>query len=491
MKKNTFNKLRKLAACPALLIGVIAFILFSNSTLSQNVIVSDSVLMDIKYLSSPEMAGRLPGTQGFDMASDYCKKIFKNYGLKSFDSIPDYTQFVPLEKNKIIGPCDFSIIHPEKGKLRFKLGENYNFRGFTGSGEKKLDLVFCGFGITQNNYDDYASVDAKGKAVVIFKGEPNIEKLTTEAFTIRSRVQDAVNHGAEAVIFIPLPSAKQGIPVGSTMCGCGEQHENIPQIQTDSATSALLFANTEINIAESCNSIRKLAKPASAELKSQIYVNVQAVYVPEIKSYNTIGFIEGSNPDLKDEYIILMAHIDHVGNQCEVIYPGANDNTSGCGALLEYIRLFSESKPERSIIFAMLTAEEYGLKGSEYLASNLPIAKEQIVAAFNFDCIASGDSIQIGNGKDSPELYKIAIRSDKEKLVISNTWAGGGADLTAFHNIGIKGLYFVTKYSYTNLHLPSDTYENINPDIYRSIIKLGYRTIKEVASANFKNNKNK
>jgi hypothetical protein len=467
-------------------IAIFASVFFLSSGIkAQSIIISDSILLDVKYLSSSELAGRLPGTQGYDLASEYCESIFKNYDVQSFDSLNGYKQFVPVEKNRIIGPCDFAVIVPDKGKQRLKHGENYNFRGFTGSGQKELDVVFCGFGISQSDYDDYANVDVKGKAVVIFKGDARIDSINTEAFTIRSRVQNAVNHGAEAVIFIPFPDAQRNKPIGSTMCGEGEQQINIPQIQTDSVTAALLFEKSGLNLADCYNSIKTTAKPCSAVLKTKIAVNVEAVYVPEIKSYNTIGFIEGSDPKLKDEYILLTAHIDHVGSQCQVIYPGANDNASGCGAVLEYVRLFSVNKPERSIIFALLTAEESGLKGSEFLAANLPVDKDKIVAVFNFDCIASGDSIQIGNGKSSPELFNIAKKNDKEKLMLTDTWSGGGADLTAFHNIGLQGLYFVTRYSYTHLHLPTDTYENINPDIYKSIVKLGYLTIREVASDKF------
>lgn len=458
----------------------------SFMAISQNPVSVDNIKTNLEFLSNSNLKGRLPGTQGYDIASDYCKEKFALYNLKSFNLTDKYTQIVPLEKNIIIGPCDFSVVHYSKGRMKHKLGTNYNFRGFTGSGEKTLETVFCGFGISQSDYDDYANVDVNGKAVLIFKGEANLDSIKTDPFTIRSRTQTAVEHGAEAVIFIPMPGVERNKPIGSTMCGEGEQHADIPQIQIDNETLNLLLDGSEIDIANLYAKIKSTQKPESHILKSRIYVNVQASYVPEIKSYNTIGYIEGSDSVLKNEYILVTAHIDHVGSQCELIYPGANDNASGCTAVLEIARLMSQENPERSIIFALLTAEESGLHGSKFLAANLPVDSSQIVAAFNFDCIASGDSIQIGNGLSNPELYKIAKINDTEKLMVKDTWSGGGADLTAFSAIGIPGLYFVSKYSYTNLHLQSDTYENANIPILVSITKLGYQVVKTVSKGDYK-----
>ena len=106
---------------------------------------------------------------------------------------------------------------------------------------------------------------------------------------------------------------------------------------------------------------------------------------------------------------------------------------------------------------------------------------------FNLDCIGYGDSIQVGNGKSSPELWGIAkkIDDDNFNLLVESTWNGGGADLTPFYEKGIPGLYFVSKYSYDHLHQPSDTPETLNPELYEKIVKLVYLTAKEVADGNY------
>ena len=170
-------------------------------------------------------------------------------------------------------------------------------------------------------------------------------------------------------------------------------------------------------------------------------------------------------------------------------FPGANDNASGSAGVIELAEAFqkSELKPRRSILFVLFASEEQGLFGAKHFVENTKIDSEKIVAMFNLDSIGSGDSIQVGNGKSSPELWSVARKIDKENfnLVVEDTWSGGGADLTPFYEIGIPGLYFVSKYSYDHLHLPTDTPETLNPELFESIVRLAYLTAREVADGNY------
>jgi Zn-dependent M28 family amino/carboxypeptidase len=204
---------------------------------------------------------------------------------------------------------------------------------------------------------------------------------------------------------------------------------------------------------------------------------------------NIIGKIEGTDPALKEEYLIIGAHLDHVGSQAGLLFPGANDNASGSAAVLDLAEAFQKSdlKPKRSILFVLFTAEEQGLFGSKFFVENLNIDTNKIIAMFNLDSVGSGDSIQVGNGKSSPELWNIARKIDDENfnLVVEDTWNGGGADLTPFYEIGIPGLYFVSKYSYEHLHLPTDIPETLNQNLFESIVKLAYLTAREVAGGHY------
>ncbi len=215
------------------------------------------------------------------------------------------------------------------------------------------------------------------------------------------------------------------------------------------------------------------------------------------KTMNVVGLLEGSDPQLKDEYLIIGAHLDHVGSQAGLLFPGANDNASGSAAVIQLANAFSldNMKPKRSVLFVLFASEEQGLFGSKHFVDNLNllageagINPEKIIAMFNLDSIGYGDSIQVGNGKSSPELWNLADKIDEanSNLMVKDTWNGGGADLTPFYEKEIPGLYFVSKYSYDHLHLPTDLPETLNPSLYENLVKLVYLTAREVANSSYK-----
>lgn len=457
---------------------------------SESKVSTDSLLKYVLYLSSDQMEGRLPGTEGYELASAYVIHNFSRWGIQWFSSIGSYKQIVPLENNIISGPCIFQIQHYQKGNIDLQLGKQYNFRGFTGSGDMTIETVFCGYGLHNNEYSDYKNIDVKGKAVLIFKGNPDFSNgKTYEPFSIRNRAQIAKDQGASAVIFIPIPGTERPGPIGSVMCGEGNYIPDMPLIQIDPQTTEFLFDGCQISLQEAYLNLKTSGVPQSTNLLSKIYVHVQTRYLESIEAFNIIGYIEGADPLLKSEYIFLTAHLDHVGSQCDVIYPGANDNASGSAAVMEMARLFSKIRQKRSIVFCLLTAEEQGLFGAKYLASHLPVDTNKIIAVFNFDCIAVGDSIQIGNGLTCPGLFDIVKSQDDRHLVISDTWKGGGADLTPFSELQIPGLYFVSKYSYTHLHLPSDKIETLNPELFSTIVQLGFLTTINISEGKYKREK--
>ena len=181
------------------------------------------------------------------------------------------------------------------------------------------------------------------------------------------------------------------------------------------------------------------------------------------------------------------AHLDHVGSQAgKIFFPGANDNASGSAALLQIARAFSslKEKPKRSIIFVFFASEEQGLNGSKFFADNMPFSKEKVKAMINMDCVGYGDSIQVGGGESAPSFWNIAkqIDTDNDRLLVTRTWKGGGADAEPFFSKGIKTLYFVTTNSYKHLHMLTDTPETLNQNLFEAITRLAYLTAMNIAN---------
>lgn len=473
---------------------IFSFIVFPQTTdPGLESIKSEELLHTVKILASPEYDGRLSGSEGYNKAAIFAAERFKQLGLlPAGDGV--FFQYLNVEYNKIDTPAVFNLIN---GDTRFPyiLGKDFVLRGFTGAANIALPVAFCGYGISRPDlrYDDYEKINVKDKIVMVFKQSPtwklNEEPWSKDSPREKSRI--AYEHGAKGILFVSRPNDEKPQPlIGSVMHGEGEQIDSFPQLQISQEVANDFLESAGISISECQKQIDSNRTPKAFLTNSIAEIIVNTHYEKSARTMNVIGKIEGSDPEFKDEYLIIGAHLDHVGSQAGLLFPGANDNASGSAGVLELAKAFqiSKPKPKRSILFVLFASEEQGLFGSKYFVENMKISPEKIVAMFNFDCIGYGDSIQVGNGKSSPLLWNIARKIDQEnsKLMVADTWSGGGADLTPFYEKGIPGLYFVSKYSYDHLHQPTDTPETLNPQLLEKIVGLGYLAAKGVAGGNYK-----
>jgi len=447
----------------------------------------------VKTLCSAEFDGRLPGSEGYNKAANFAAEKFQQIGLLPAGD-ENYFQYLNVEHNQIDSSVVFKVITPNE-IFSYQLGKDFVFRGFTGSGYFTLPVAFCGYGISRPDigYDDYENVDVKDKVVMVFKQNPSwkINDSTWGSEYPREKSRTAYEHGAKGILFVSKPNDEKPQPlIGSVMHGDGEQLLDFPQLQISIDAAKEIVNGTGISLNEYQRKIDECQAPISFSTGNEVDIKVKTIYTKNAQTMNVVGLIEGSNPNLKEEFLIIGAHIDHVGSQAGLLFPGANDNASGSAAVIELARAFEESKtkPKRSILFVLFASEEQGLFGSKYFAENMKIDTNKIVAMFNLDCIGYGDSIQVGNGKSSPNLWNIAEGTDKEnnQLMVKDTWNGGGADATPFYEKGIPCLYFVSKYSYDHLHQPSDKPETLNPALYENLVKLAYLTAREVTDGNYK-----
>lgn len=458
-----------------------------------DLINSGSLMNTIEILSSEPMAGRLPGHTGYAKAAHYMASEFEKIGLLPLGD-EGYFQNLTVEYNAILSPCNFEIYTVNGEVIIPELGKDYTFRGFTGKGDVFAEVVFAGYGISMPDagYDDFAGLDVSEKIVMVFRSNPSwkIDGFEWPGASPREKSLVAFKHGASGIMLVSTPGERGNMPevIGSVMHGPGRQLPEFPQLVINRQLADQLLFGSNQTLESLFETINQQRRPASSSLSTKVKVQVQTEYFKEVQTVNIAGMIEGSHPVLKDEYLVIGAHLDHVGQQCRQIYfPGANDNASGSAAVLEIARAFSltEQKPLRSIVFVLFASEEQGLLGAKHFVANCPVPAEKIVAMLNFDCIAHGDSIQIGNGHSSPELWNLARQLDSEQLMVELTWSGGGADLTPFHNAGIPGLYFVTTNSYKHLHSITDTPQTLNQELFTSITRLGYRTSLKIANGGY------
>jgi aminopeptidase YwaD len=460
-----------------------------------SVISKQDLMKTVRFLASKDLAGRLSGSDGYNKAAYYMANEFKMLDLKpAIDK--EYFQNFNVEYNEIYSPVKLNLVEDVKNIREFKIGKDFVCRGFTGSGNFTAPIVFCGYGISQpkNGYDDYSGVDAKGKIVICFKYNPDWkinDSTNWDDGSLRHKELAASQHGAIGIFFVSKPNeAIQQKAILSILEGNGKQMEDFPAMHIDIPVADKFLAGTGFHLKDLQTSIDSNKKPFSLNLKTKAEMEIHAKYYKEKPTMNIVGILEGTDEKLKDEYVVIGAHLDHVGSQAgEIFAPGANDNASGSSAVLEIAKAFTEGnvRPKRSVLFVLFASEEIGMSGSNYFVDHSPVPLEKITAMINLDCIGFGDSIQIGNGKSAPKLWRIARVKDSifTKMMVNKTWSGGGADSGPFHDKGIPCAYFVTTNSYEHLHYITDTPETLNKDLFEKITKLAFLTAVEASSENY------
>ena len=450
-------------------------LLFPVVVQAQSVSVStDSLMKHVRYFASPALNGRLPGDEGFQKTIQYAENYFAQHKLQQLQK-DSWQQDVPIETNVI----DSARVLIETGRDMQELvpGVDFSVRGYSGSGHVTAPVVFCGYGLDTENYSDYKGVDVKSKIALIFKSVPPFLKAAFPEYSVRRAADAAYQYGAVAVIFVSQPNlAHPQEPIGSMMHGAGPMHTDLPQIQLSVEKAEYLITGSGNTLKQLQASIDSLKMPHSVTCTKQASIFVKASYNAKGNTTNVLAVLPGTDPLLKNEYIILGAHHDHVGAIGKtVLYPGANDNASGTAAVLELARVFSaeRNRLKRSVVFVLFGSEEKGLDGSTYFVNHLPVPKEKIVAVFNMDCIGCGDSLMAGNGKSCPDLWNVAVDVAKQNNwpVSDRTWEGGGADLKPFYEAGIPGLYFVNTNAHQHLHLPTDAPEILNQPQYTRMVQ--------------------
>jgi hypothetical protein len=380
--------------------------LSANVKQALNTIDTAEIKADIKYLADDKLKGRMPGTAGYQMAVDYVVARLKALHVKPAGENGTWLQTVRLRRATINGSPVLSL-NSATGAEGLTIGKNVTITPNPQLPNIIVEapLVFAGYGISEPalGYDDYAGLDVKGKIVVIIRGTPtsfssSIAAHVNNASTI---LKTAALHGAVGVIVGQSDTAIhfQGMsrPTYSVLDAQGK----IAVSRSFYSEQVKLYANINYKVfsqllqqnAKSLQSILpllKAGKPQSFAFNETLKTSYTSVY-QDIKSYNIIGKITGSDPKLNKQYVVHSAHLDHLGIgvpvQGDSIYNGAHDNASGVASLLGIAKVYSHMKvkPKRSVLVVMVTGEEMGDLGSGYFAAHPTVPLKSMVADVNTD----------------------------------------------------------------------------------------------------------
>jgi hypothetical protein len=357
----------------------------------------------VLYLADDKLEGRDTGTPGHRLAAEYVATQFERAGLKAAGT-QGYFQPVQLLSRKI-DEAHSSLSLIEGGKVDpLKLGEDAML-GMRGDPAPKLeaDAVFVGYGISipERHYDDLAGLDLHGKVAVFFYSAPKSIPGPLAAHLAGERWKTLREAGAIGAAYFPdpkhmdIPWSRMSLSRFNPAVSFTETdlNDNVRGMQLSVTINpehaAKWFAgtgHTAAEIIEAAEADKPLPRfPLKVKVRAEISFTQAS-----ITSDNVAGIVAGADPKLKDEYVVISAHLDHVGVGQPIngdrIYNGAMDNAAGTASLIELAKMAASGPPlKRSILFVAVTGEEKGLLGSKYFAAHPTVKPEQIIANVNVD----------------------------------------------------------------------------------------------------------
>lgn len=495
----------------------------------------------LAFISAVELEGRDTPSKGQAVARRYIESLYRTWGIIPLGDPADrgrsYEQGIPMVIKKY-GPGTSLELVSAPTTQRYEAERDFSFvMGADFAGTIDGPVVFAGYGVSAPDlgYDDFAGVDVRNKIVLVAAGKPG-GKRPDSPFSSREnwarfegRRTPAENcarllagKGAAALVVADDSLDRLASPHGYKRSARIMSSSNrvfcpalsvvdpmVPTFWVSMRIAEAAFRAAPKSFAETVQKIDRELKPASFELPS-LRVRITLEMEQTISACgNLLGMIEGSDPELRKEFVVIGAHLDHVGmNKEGYVFSGADDDGSGSVGVLQIAKALAENpkKPKRSILFAHWTGEEKGLVGSRYFLKFPPVPLKDIAAYINLDMISHDSSIQDireeaelfrwtqeeidgiqGNPRRLLQAYVSLPSPDFTALILNTNSSFIGLDIIPFPSFPMLGnsdhyffalkkipsVFFFTGSNETT-HSPLDTVERINAEKMAQVVRLAY-----------------
>jgi len=476
---------------------------------------------NIDFLASDLMKGRETPGPGLDSAAAYIANSFREMGLPPVKG--SYFQtFSMCYKN--LGEDNHLIISRNGTDSDFKIKTDYMPFDITGDLGVEGELVFAGYGITapEYQYDDYQNIEVKDKVVLVFRHEPGENDSSISVFNgmeqtrysnLREKVRNAQAHGAKGILVVteplnyrsirprgfPWPSLSRNLPQDALPVGfCIDKKDSIPVVHVGEEVINKLFGSVD-SLKVLQHLIDSTLVPDSfilPQIKVRLKTSVKTV--EKYSTQNVAGFLQGTDPVLKDQLVVIGAHYDHVGflkehkADTDYIFNGADDNASGTSGVMAIAKGMTSMKvkPRRSVLFILFAGEEKGLFGSGYYVKAPLFPLENTVAMLNLDMIGRNapDSLEIIGALQCPDLAEIIYKENKQTdFILTQKKMSGGSDHWNFYKKDIPSIFFFADL-HKDYHQTSDNPEKINAEKAARVSRLAFLTAWYIANDDHKYN---
>ncbi|HEX8148185.1 MAG TPA: M28 family metallopeptidase [Pyrinomonadaceae bacterium] len=448
---------------------------------------ADDLLRHIKALSSDEYEGRGPGTKGEELSVKYITEQFQKLGLKPGNPDGTFVQKVPLAGFKAEPEASFKA-----GDKEMKLENLKDYVAVSRRYEPQVnvensDVVFVGYGVTAPEYgwDDYKGLDVRGKTIVMLINDPavpspsNPNELDPNVFKGKAmtyygrwtyKYEEATRRGAAAAVIVH-EEKPAGYPFEVVSGSWGRENFDIVSPDKNASRvgveSWITLGRAKELFAAAGQDFDALHRAATTKEFKPVPLNAKATFrvrntLRTIDSQNVLAKLEGSDPVLKNEYVVYSAHWDHLGRdekaQGDGIFNGAIDNASGVGQVLELAEAFTKlpTPPKRTLVFLMVTAEEKGLLGAKYYAEHPLYPPSKTLANINIDGAnqwgRTKDVVFIGEGNTTVEDIAREVLTAQGRTVKPDPETEKGfyyrSDHFEFAKIGVPAFYADTGTEY-------------------------------------------
>ncbi len=460
-------------------------ILFLLSCTGNREVTTKELQDEIKYLSSDSLKGRLTGSPGDSLAAEFIKNELTSYGM------------IPLSGDGLQRFKVTKRVLPGKGNALSINGINYtpdkDFMplAFSSNSSLESEVIFAGYGFNINGdslkWNDYKGIDVKGKWVMILRADPETDNTKSPFIPFsddRDKALLAKDMGAAGVLMVSGPAFDPQDTFESL--NSEEFSVDIPVLRIKKEVADIILSKSKTTIAALEKKLNENRKPNVFSTKCTINGKTEIVR-ESANTRNVVMILPGEDELLKNEYIIIGAHFDHLGIggpgsssravDTIAVHHGADDNASGVAMMLEIAEKFAMTKGshKRSIICIAFTGEELGLLGSKYFAENPDIDLSKVNAMINLDMVGrlpETNVMQI-SGVGTADGFKNIVYSASDTSLIKLNLSDEGygpSDHSSFYGKNIPVLFYFTG-AHLDYHTPSDTYDKIN---YNGMVKISY-----------------